>query len=248
MKPPEWVPPEVVVEAVRFYNDLCDGSPDRAERLARLICDDRMREIFEATAAFDEVRTIWRFVEAAWTSDWNYSSSRENLKRARELKREISGAAKKLADALNRFDSTRVGGPRELQHVLPLLQRVGGTDLIVLRAPRPGSSLNDLVFGSVEWWRVFHPTLPTLAELLGELSQLSFDYEPEEFGMPGAAITSRQTNPKNEFLRAFWHVLGGRGFERSTRLDHLISIVATVVLNDPRIAVLAADVRDALKE
>jgi hypothetical protein len=90
---------------------------------------------------------------------------------------------------------------------------------------------------------------PDLSDLLETLAQVADAYKPSEFGMIGAAIGSRQRNPKTEYLRAFGKLLTDvHSVMLTPAVMRAVAIAATVVLNLPDVDVTYDDVRKALEQ
>ena len=88
---------------------------------------------------------------------------------------------------------------------------------------------------------------PELSGLLATLSVTAQSFEPNEFGMIGAAISTRQKSMKTEYVRAFATLLADvHGVTLTALVKDLIAKVANVVLNDGEIDVTYDDVRKAL--
>lgn len=88
---------------------------------------------------------------------------------------------------------------------------------------------------------------PELSGLLDTLSVTAQSFEPNEFGMIGAAISTRQKSMKTEYVRAFATLLVDvHGVTLTALVKDLIAKVANVVLNDGEIDVTYDDVRKAL--
>jgi len=90
-------------------------------------------------------------------------------------------------------------------------------------------------------------TAPDLAALLGTVANAARTFKPSESGMIGAAIESRQTSQKTEYLRAFGNLLiDVHNFELKRPIMQAMAIVANVVINLPDVDVNYDDVRKAL--
>lgn len=88
---------------------------------------------------------------------------------------------------------------------------------------------------------------PELSGLLDTLSVTAQSFEPNEFGMVGAAISTRQKSMKTEYVRAFATLLTDvHGLTLTVLVKDLIAKVANVVLNDGEIDVTYDDVKKAL--
>ena len=90
-------------------------------------------------------------------------------------------------------------------------------------------------------------TAPDLEALLGTVARAAREFTATEGGMIEAAIKKRQYNPATEYIRAFSHLLvDEHHFQLSTTLLNAMAIVATVVINDPHVAVSYDDVRKSV--
>lgn len=87
---------------------------------------------------------------------------------------------------------------------------------------------------------------PSFSALLRTLAREALAFEPSEIGVVAAAIEKRQHNVKNEYIRAFAHVLKERNIAVSANVQRALAVTATVVLNDPALDVSYEDVRKAL--
>jgi L-fucose mutarotase/ribose pyranase (RbsD/FucU family) len=88
---------------------------------------------------------------------------------------------------------------------------------------------------------------PGVPELLETVARAARTFKPSAPGMFGAAIKSRQHNPKTEFLRAFGKLLTDEhGFTLTTPIMRAMAVAATVVINLPDVDVTRDDARKAL--
>jgi hypothetical protein len=91
-------------------------------------------------------------------------------------------------------------------------------------------------------------TAPEFSTLLETLASAARAFKPSAPGMIGAAIDSRQHNPKTEYLRAFGNLLTDvHGFALTPPIMRAMAITATVVINRPDVDVTYDDVRKALQ-
>lgn len=90
---------------------------------------------------------------------------------------------------------------------------------------------------------------PDLTEILETVANRASQYKPEEKrGMVRAATTSRESNAKMEYLRAFVYILTNEcGIALSKNIKKAIAIVATTVLANLKITVTDQEVRQSLK-
>lgn len=90
-------------------------------------------------------------------------------------------------------------------------------------------------------------TAPNLSELLDTVARAAREFQPSEDGMIGAAIDSRKSNTKAEYLRAFGNLLTDDcGFTLTTGIMNAIAVTANVVIDQSQIDVSYDDVRKAL--
>jgi hypothetical protein len=90
-------------------------------------------------------------------------------------------------------------------------------------------------------------TAPDFSALLGTVANAARNFKPSESGMIGAAIQTRQRNPKTEYLRAFGNLLTDvHKFTLKMAIMQAMAIVANVVINLPDVDVTNDDVRKTL--
>jgi hypothetical protein len=90
-------------------------------------------------------------------------------------------------------------------------------------------------------------TAPEFPSLLASVAKAAQTFIPTQTGMIGAAIESRQRNPKTEYLRAIGNLLTEvYEFALTVPLMKAIAIVANVAINHPGIDVTYDDVRKIL--
>jgi hypothetical protein len=88
---------------------------------------------------------------------------------------------------------------------------------------------------------------PEISALLETLARAARSFEPSLPEAIGAAIASRQHNPKMEYLRALGKLLTDEhGIALTTPIVKAMAITATVVINLPDVYVTYDDVRKAL--
>ncbi len=89
-------------------------------------------------------------------------------------------------------------------------------------------------------------TAPDVSELLDTVAKAARDFKPSENGMMVAAIDSRKSNLKAEYLRAFGNLLTDvHHFTLTTGIMQAMATVANVAINQPEIDVSYDDVRKA---
>lgn len=90
-------------------------------------------------------------------------------------------------------------------------------------------------------------TAPDFSALLGTMARKARKFKPSESGMIGAAIKSRQSSPKTEYLRAFGNLLTDvHKFALSMPIMQAMATVGNVVINLPDVDATYDDVRKAL--
>jgi|GEM_PF-1059586 len=111
--------------------------------IRRLISDDSMKEVYEilnSEFSGDEDRDskILTFIHSAWGANINYSKPRESVNTAKQLSKEISIAAKKLADLLDKIDETGCNNLDEFFSIPYLLENTDnhGHDFNIWRSMR----------------------------------------------------------------------------------------------------------------
>lgn len=219
------------------------------------------------------------FIGAARAALIDYGGFRERLKRATELKNEIADAADKLRILISQFANTGVVGPSEFYSVRELLRQTDNHEmqdhnLHMWRSMRK-HVLGDLPSESraldqntpnvtrvviVPMSRPTEPdplaalqygwgTAPDFPELLRTVANAARQFVPSEPGIIGAALSTRQSSIKTEYLRAFGSSLThSYGLEITPSTMRAMATVANVVLDQPGIDVTPDDVRKALKQ
>jgi hypothetical protein len=232
--------------------------------LRRLVQDERMREAYAIlTREFTDDRQWRNFIYAAWAARVDFAKYRDRLKEAKELAAEIAQAAETLAKLIRQFSATGVNRPSELYSVPELLRQTDnhemeGHNLYMWR------SMRRYVLGDPPEWgvqdekpaeeearnmlRYAWGTAPEFSALLETLASAARAFRPSAPGMFGAAIKSRQHNPKTEYLRAFGNLLTDvHGFTLTPPIMRAMAVAATVVINLPDVDVTYDDVRKALQ-
>ena len=109
------------------HRDRLVGDMDCLRRLAH---DDRMQEAYTLlTSELLDDKQLRGFVYAAWAARADYSKYRKRLKRAAELKEEISVTAETLAKLIRQFSDTGINGPSEFYSVPELLRKTDNHEL-----------------------------------------------------------------------------------------------------------------------
>lgn len=266
MEFPDYIPDA----ARRRYHELsrlCLYLPqDRRDCLDRLITRPEMKSVFNALekTARDEANAgpdidlseaignrAWQFLDAAWCAHQDYKRARDQRQKTKELAKEISVTAEKLAILLRQ--ATKDGDqPIAFSSVRELLEISDNFD---------GGNHSQAI------WRAFKSTLvhgdpmvrsawekaPPLHYLMSALAGVAQEFEPTGGSRTiAAALASRQANKKTEYLRAFAHLLvTSWGFQVSSDQLSLLKAMAettTVVIDDPsqEIAATLGDVQKML--
>lgn len=90
-------------------------------------------------------------------------------------------------------------------------------------------------------------TAPSVGRIVATLHRAALACAPTESGFIGAAIASRKRNREKEYLRGFAALLRDEHkIELTTDIMNAMATTATVVLNEPHVAVTYEDVRKAL--
>ena len=94
--------------------------------IRRLISNDSMKEVYkilsnEFFADEQGNSKILTFIHSAWGANINYDEPRASVNSAKQLSKEISIAAKKLADLLDKIDETGCNSPDEFFSIPYLL-------------------------------------------------------------------------------------------------------------------------------
>lgn len=88
---------------------------------------------------------------------------------------------------------------------------------------------------------------PSISELIMKIATVANSFEPKEYQLVGAALSTRQRSEKAEYLRAFGHLLQQNEIKPTPSLREACAITATVVLDNPENAVTSDDVRKAIR-
>lgn len=243
-------------EAVKGRRQLAED----VDCVRRLACDERMRDVYTLLAQEFDDRHWRNFIYAAWSARVDFAEYRDNRRRAAELSSEIARAAEDLAALLRQFSQTGFYGPREFHSIEELLRQTDnhdGRNWYMWRSERHH------ILGDPPSWGVLDKddpagrlrkdiryawsVAPEFSMLLDTLSDAAREFKPEESGMIGAAIGTRQKNQKTEYLRALAHLLiNEHGFTMTPRLMKAMAIVASVAIGSPDIDVTYDDVRKAV--
>jgi hypothetical protein len=89
---------------------------------------------------------------------------------------------------------------------------------------------------------------PPLSEMLKTVSLAANDFEPNEHGFIGSAISLRQSSEKTEYIRAFSALLNDYKVTITIDVMKAIATTATIVINSPDVVISYDDVRKALKK
>lgn len=227
----------------------------------RLIYDDRMKEVYRLlTNAFfndeNQQRKIECFFEAALMAQDDYSKYRTVKSRADELRRGIAETADKLANMLNEIQEIGVTSPGEFFNVEDLLRSTNNYyedhfDIPLWPLPEgfvmgdkidtdPSEEPSDLFLCT-------YKLAPDVSAVIKTLSLTAKNFIPKQSKAIDAAICSRKSNAKTEYLRAFASILmNWRRMTITAGIMNAMAVTATVVINSPDVDVTYDDVRKAL--
>ena len=262
--------PTYVPETVRLHinalteDDSTKQAGDRLAVLMRLGHDGRMGEVYQLlTREFSDDAHLRGFVYSAWSAHLKFLAYRERLKRADDLREKIVAAANQLAVLLRTADNIDFASwPAEFSNVQALLRgtdnhEFSGRSMYEWRRLR-GHLLGDVGFTTSQrnakskggrppsngyMWGL----APPVSELLDTMAKVARSFKPNETGMVGAAIATRQRNEKLEYLRAFAHLLTEtHQIVLNSATMQAMAMTANVVINDANMDASVADVRHAL--
>jgi hypothetical protein len=214
--------------------------------LERLVEDERMRAVYRGLAvALPDEEQQEHFITAAWQADRDYGRERERERLAEEARREIADLALQLADALQRAKKRGVGNSMS-----PGI--FGMRQLIEKTEHEPGHRDLDLwhnrrhaVFDSNAHYYIWS-IAPDTGRMLVAMAHAAQEAGSPEPGAVEAALSSRRSNRKAEFLRAFVAMMRERRLPVDPPIHEAMAITATVVLNDAELDVSRDDVRKAV--
>lgn len=238
---------------IRKGEQIDDGRDFLFEQISakhRLIYDPRMKEVYRvledhcfADDPKERDRKIYGFFDCAWSARAvGYEDHHEVRKAARVLTPKIAKAAADLAALLR---EARCHGlfPREFHDIASLLRQTDNPDnpswrLIRGRLlgapwehypPPTDDPLEEERRNLGNDW-IGAPSLPTLLDSLAESARR---HNPQYQGPIGAAL-GRKSNPKFEYLRAFFHLLREHSsLSEVGKLCDAVAITASVIINDP---------------
>lgn len=247
--------------------------------IKRLVYRFEMEGVFDVLCAELSLDSIDKIFQFAWSVNCDYSTYRNQKASISNQAKEISKAASDLAKLLEQTQGCGVMCPSEFYSLPDLLSKTdNANDLlwkglrhtilgddnkleksipvlddppkITIRFVSPG---DDVVIDPLEQARneikYTWGTAPDLSALLRTVSQAADEFTPEMHGFIGAAISTRQTNSKTEYLRGFLTKIKDSGVQLPAipRIYESIATMACVALNDDNGAVTVKDIRDLLK-
>lgn len=166
----------------------------------------------------------------------NHERENHNLYMWRSMRKHVLGDPP-ISDIPESEQPQEQSGSTDIQDIeLPFVERGEKPEIDPKEAAR-----NDLRYA----WG----TAPDLSELLDTVAKAARDFQPSESGMIGAAIDSRKSNTKAEYLRAFGSLLTDEhGFTLTVEFMNAMAVTANVVINQSDIDVSYDDVRKALSK
>lgn len=228
------------------------------DSLKRLATDERMPEVFTLLDTAKLPDGQWgTFIHAAWEAQVDYTEIKKQLIDATIVKNKIAMAADKLAKLIQQYSKIGVDFVGEFNSIPELLMKTNVVHTPIFtryskftleheQTYRKKQKLSDneiinrdyatdfigkpLPLEYFENWLELSPSLP---ELLETLSKVARDIEPNIYGQM-ELVTTRQKNPKNDYLRTFVAILisGGKISVQDDFVRHAIAITANVVIND----------------
>lgn len=248
----------VVEEQARLVGDIAC--------IERLVHDTRMKAVYELLpAVLSDDMEREAFFDAAWSARMDVKRSRDQLKAAVALKREIAETAQKLAQLLDSFQALGLYGPDEFFSVLTLLQKteMGKSHKSQLMrrhvlgecpenealpvSPEAMLAAADGDDAAKAALRFAWSGAPTLSRLLDTVASAAQHFEPCEHSGIGEALDSRLKNSKAEYLRALvYFLLDVHHLTPSPQLTSAIAVTANVAINLANIDVSRDDCAKAV--
>jgi cell division protein FtsB len=112
----------------------------------------------------------------------------------------------------------------------------------------PQVNLLDVLWESSQYTKMRELQKPETIDIVEAIESAARRYEPEILGAAGAAIESRKSSCKTQFLRSFWHLASSRArLKKTSNLTHAIAITSSVVLDKLVDDVSYDDARKALE-
>jgi hypothetical protein len=202
-------------------------------------------------------RKIGILFSTAWSARLDYSKYRNNVRQAVDLKGKIAITAAHLANLIRQLQNTGVQVPPVFESIQELLRATDNPPLpwdnfakwqalrhyvlgdrvlepdtrnvVALPELQGGGALADCSSAERTQQAVRNgwAAAPDLSALLNTVAKVAREYEPKHYGSIGAALSSREDRTKQEYLRAFFHVLVDQGhFGLFTKADGRLPIPA----------------------
>ena len=239
----------------------------------RLICDDRMEEVYwsfakhfpEDDQAKDDFterdKKIYGFLDAAYWAwmEGDYGQYRASVKQAKLLKHKIAETARNLA-ALLRQAELNLTFPYEFSLLASLLRQTDNpensgwlsTREAMLGAPWEHYPKDHFPSDPDEQARLalgdnwLHA--PRLSMVLARLATAAQQYEPKETGYIGAAIASQKPDDGRDYLRALsLMMVSDHDIPLIPPMRKAMEITAQVVMNDQEGGVTLQSVNEAIE-
>jgi hypothetical protein len=212
--------------------------------IKRLVCRSEMKSVFDVLCAELSSDSIDKIFQFAWSVNFDYSTYRNQKASISTQAKEISKAASDLAKLLEQTQGWGVMCPSEFYSIPDLLSKTDNANDLLWKGLR--HTILGILGDEIKYtWG----TAPDLSALLRTVSQAADEFTPEMDGFIGAAISTRQTNSKTEYLRGFLTKIKDSGVQLPAipRIYESIATMACVALNDDNGAVTVKDIRDLLK-
>lgn len=259
--------------------------PEDMAVLKRLIFDTRMKKAYEYLniAFFNTNENDGKFVtfiKLAEKAAINYSDIRERRERIERIRLKIAKKSKELSELLRILPETKnepmgLSGIGDLLEVTPyrkmpvIIDSLSGehnSSLGVTTFLEQPIGYFKLKFIENEISTEFDSenvflVPPEVSDILESLTNISEQWSPRLENAYEIAISRRQNNPKNEYIRSFSTLLKDNmriSFESmmvipdpiqiTKEIKKAIAVTTAVVINDPNIDVSYEDVVDALRK
>lgn len=254
-----------------------DAYSTNIDFMNRIAFDERMQEAYALlTSMFHEENRFKAFFSCAWSAVADYQERREDIRKAKDLKKEVSKTARKLARLLYSFREFDISPPLEFMNISTLLDKAEHKNYDEFSVEwenlkqyaicpfenylnkKEYSELSNSKLSDFEQKRILDEIdmkmymawsrAPNLREALNALAVAADDFEPS-FSSESiiAGTASRKNNIKTDYIRAFAVLLTDREFALTAELKRCIAIVSNVVINSPDIDVDYDAVRKVIK-
>lgn len=190
----------------------------------RLLYDKKMQDAYaQLTLAKLSASHVRVFLHSAIQAAFDYEEHRKWLQQAREKAVKVKKKAEDLSTALLEFEEHTIWNcPKELESIAGLINHLENRHV--------------LDEGGASELR--------LSKLASEIGSLAAKFEPKEAAWLTVARKSRESNKKQDYLRAITHLLfHEEQLPRSPALMKAIATSAEVVIDDPNIVIDYDDVR-----